>query len=80
MHYLYASRAGESLKLVSTFDSEQQLRAYVGWATLIVHDDGRRKFEQGSTLAGFDRFEEGEKPRTANDEAAVPHNPSPNML
>lgn len=80
MYYLYASRKSGDPKLVSTFDSEQQLRAYVGWATLIVHDDGSRKFEQGSTLAGFDRFEERTTIRPRDDAAAVPHNPSPNML
>ena len=49
MHYLYGSKAGVPGKLVATFDSEQQLLAYVAWATLSSHE-GVYKFEQGSAL------------------------------
>ena len=48
MYFLYASKAGKTRKLAATFDSEQQLRAYVGWATLQQNPDGTSKFEQGS--------------------------------
>ena len=34
MCYLYASKPGVERKLVATFDSDAQLLAYVGWATL----------------------------------------------
>jgi hypothetical protein len=47
MHFLYASKPGTPRKLVATFDSEQQLLAYVGWATLKTNSDGTSKFEQG---------------------------------
>lgn len=53
MYYLYASKPGVSRKLVATFDSEAQLLAYVGWATLAKNPDGTSKFEQGSALAGY---------------------------
>ena len=81
MHYLYASKPGVARKLVATFDSEQQLRAYVNWATLASHDDGTSKFEQGSALAGgYQRCEESAVPLTDEGPASVPHNPSPSML
>jgi hypothetical protein len=34
VYYLYGSKPGSSRKLVATFGSEQQLLAYVRWATL----------------------------------------------
>ena len=40
MHYLYGSRPEMPRRLVATFDSEQQLTAYVRWATLSEHDGG----------------------------------------
>ncbi len=47
MHYLYGSKAGVARRLVATFGSEQQLLAYVGWATLKNLGGHRGKFEQG---------------------------------
>ena len=55
MHYLYGSRPEMPRRLVATFDSEQQLTAYVRWATLSEHD-GARKFEKGSSLAGYQGY------------------------
>lgn len=80
MHYLYASKAGVSRKLVATFDSEPQLLAYVGWATLKTNADGSAKFEQGSALAGYQRWEKSDTPLTSEKSSEVYHNPSPNML
>jgi hypothetical protein len=80
MYYLYAAKTGKSRKLVSTFDSEQQLRAYVNWATLSTNADGSRKFEQGSTLAGYQHWESSETPVDESDPSEVIHNPSPSML
>ena len=80
MYYLYAAKAGKSSKLVSTFDSEQQLRAYVSWATLSTNADGSRKFEQGSTLAGYQLWESSETAVDETDPSEVPHNPTPSML
>ena len=50
MHYLYGLKDGEAKRLVATFDSQQQLLAYVRWATLKQNDDQSFKFEQGSPL------------------------------
>ena len=80
MHYLYASKPHLDHKLVATFDSEQQLLAYVGWATLKTNADGSGKFEQGSALAGYQRWEKSDTPLTGEDATQVLHNPTPSML
>jgi hypothetical protein len=80
MHYLYASKPGVSRKLVATFDSEPQLLAYVGWATLKTNPNGTGKFEQGSALASYQRWEQSDTPLTGDDATEVVHNPSPSML
>ena len=80
MHYLYASMPGVARKLVATFDTEPQLDAYVGWATLKRNSDGSAKFEQGSALASYTRWEKAARPLTTEDAAQVVHNPSPSML
>jgi hypothetical protein len=80
MHYLYGSKRGVPRRLVATFDSEQQLLAYVRWATLEDLGEQRGKFEQGSSLAGYGAWERSSEPLTADDADAVDHNPSPTML
>ena len=80
MHYLYACKRDQPRRLVATFDSEPQLRSYVRWATLQDLGDSRGKFEQGSSLAGFDRWESSSEPLTDDDPRNVVHNPSPSML
>ncbi len=80
MHYLYGSKRGGSRRLLATFGSEQQLLAYVGWATLESQDLQRGKFEQGSALAGCDAWEHSAKPLTDDDPRDVFHNPTPSML
>jgi hypothetical protein len=80
MHYLYGSKKSVSRKLVATFGSEQQLRAYVRWATLQETGPRSGKFEQGSALAGYSAWEESAAPLTDEDETAVVHNPTPSML
>jgi hypothetical protein len=80
MRYLYASKKSSNRKLVATFDSQQQLRAYVRWATLEETGPGSGKFEQGSALAGYQSWEESDRPLSEEDETAVVHNPSPSML
>ena len=79
MHYLYGSKPGTERKLVATFDSEQQLLAYVRWATL-AEKEGHSKFEQGSALVGFQSWSSATAPETNDDAAEVVHNPSPSML
>jgi hypothetical protein len=80
MHYLYASKRGGPRRLVATFSSEQQLFAYVRWATLQETGEREGKFEQGSALAGYVSWEESTEPLTDEDEEAVLHNPTPSML
>lgn len=77
-----SASAPESKQLVATFDTEEQLRAYVQWATLRKHSDGTSDFEQGSALAGYSRWsmESAGTHSEESEHADVVHNPSPNML
>jgi hypothetical protein len=79
MNYLYGSKLGAPPKLVATFDSEEQLRAYVRWATLSERD-GSFQFEKGSSLAGYHQYRHSSEPLTDEDASAVDHNPTPSML
>ena len=50
------------------------------WATLSDHD-GVRRFEKGSSLAGYQGYSYAGEPLSDDDDAAtVDHNPSPSML
>lgn len=80
MHYLYGSKKGVERRLVATFGSEQQLLAYVRWATLKDLGERRGKFEQGSALASYEAWEHSARPLTNEDATAVEHNPTPSML
>jgi hypothetical protein len=80
MHYLYGSKQRVPRRLVATFDSEQQLLAYVSWATLESHGPQQGKFEQGSALAGYQSWERSTSPLTEDDASQVVHNPTPSML
>jgi hypothetical protein len=80
MYFLYGLTLNDEPKLVATFDSEMQLRAYVAWATLKSNADGTFKSEQGSSLANFKRYAFAGSPLTEDDPGAVFHNPSPSML
>jgi hypothetical protein len=80
MHYLYGSKRNVPRRLVATFGSEQQLLAYVGWATLQDQGNQRGKFEQGSALAGYDAWERSAQPLTDEEAGGVVHNPTPTML
>ncbi|MEX2174004.1 MAG: hypothetical protein WD872_06555 [Pirellulaceae bacterium] len=80
MHFLYGSKQGSPLRLVATFSSEQQLLAYVRWATLSDLGERRGKFEQGSALASYDSWDSTTQPLTEEDVSAVVHNPTPSML
>ena len=79
MHYLIGIRPNGERRLVATFGSEQQLLAYVRWATLSESAAGQRKFEQGSTLVGCVDFKSTTTP-PADTSEDVPHNPTPSML
>jgi hypothetical protein len=80
MIYLYGSKPGVPRKLVATFDSQPLLLSYVGWATLKTNPDGTAKFEQGTPLTGYQRWETSPIPLTDDDPLDVVHNPSPSML
>ena len=80
MFRLYGYKKGGPRKLMATFDTEAQLRAYVTWATLRANIDGSRAFEQGSSLAGYDRFDYSDERLTEEDDTQVDHNPTPSML
>lgn len=79
MYFLYG-RKPDRTRLVATFGSEQQLLAYVRWATLKELDANRRSFEQGSVLAGYHGFEHSAAPLTDEPAEEVAHNPTPTML
>jgi len=79
MHYLYGLRAGSPARLVATFDSEGQLKAYLRWAT-VSRRGGVCQFEKGSSLAGYQKATESNQPLTNDDARAVEHNPTPSML
>ena len=80
MYYLYGAKRTGDKDLVATFDSEQQLLAYVRWATLAENADGTFKFEQGSPLVGYVRWEHNRTPPLAEVPTDLPHNPTPSML
>jgi hypothetical protein len=81
MHYLDGiKKAGASPRLVATFGSEQQLLAYVRWATLQDLGDHRGEFEQGSALASYEAWKQATEPLTDEDATAALHNPTPSML
>ncbi len=80
MHYLYGLKKGVDRRLVATFGSQQQLLAYVRWATLKTLGENRGKFEQGSVLASYDAWEHSTEPLTDDDDAEVAYNPTPSML
>ena len=80
MYYRYGSKKGVERRLVGTFDSEQQLLAYVRWATLKDLGERRGKFEQGGALASYEAWEHSTEPLTDEDPEAVEHNPTPSML
>lgn len=80
LHYLYGSKKDIDRRLVGTFDSEQQLLAYVHWATLKNLGGSRGKFEQGSALSSYESWELSEDPSTDEDPEEVIHNPIPSML
>jgi hypothetical protein len=80
MRYLYGSKPNVPRRLVATFGSEQQLLAYVRWATLAETGERQGKFEQGSALASYQGWEASDEPLTDEDPSTVDHNPTPSML
>ncbi|MCR9115371.1 MAG: hypothetical protein NXI22_00310 [bacterium] len=79
-YYLYGKKRNGEQELVAKFGSEQQLLAYVRYATLKTEDDGTIKFEQKTPLTGCVGYSYT-KDASAEDQAKdVPFNPSPTML
>ena len=80
MWNLYGIKGDSPRKLVAMFDSEQQLQAYVSYATLKTEPDGTHKFEQKTPLASYTNYAyERAEPGQAVPED-LPVNPSPGML
>lgn len=79
MYYLYGAKAGADKTLRATFASEQQLQAYVRWATL-SQSEGKSKFEQGSALVGCQTWSYSTELETTDNPESVAHNPTPSML
>ncbi len=79
MWNLYGTKSDGDRHVVATFGSEQQLLAYVHWATLAANEDGTYKFEQKTALTGCTSYEysQNEYPQEGLD---VPYNPTPTML
>lgn len=80
MHYLYGTKRDGTRRLVATFESEQQLLAYVRWATLESHGPQEGKFEQGSPLVSCVAWDHSAELNTDDNPESVPHNPTPSML
>ena len=66
-------------KTVATFGSQQQLLAYVNWATLKRNQDGTYKFEQQTPLTGYVNYDYS-RAGTTDEPIDVPYNPTPGML
>jgi hypothetical protein len=79
MYYLYGYKPKKPARLVATFDGEQQLLAYVRWATL-SQAAGVFKFEQGSSLASYTGWSYSDTPLSDEHADEVDHNPTPSML
>lgn len=75
MHYLYASKPNGTQRLVATFSSEAQLRVRA-----LGTGPHAGRFEQGSVLAGYSRWEMAIAQLHDEDPAIVEHNPTPSML
>src|SRR5262249_38559229 len=80
MHYLYGYKLDGRRRLVAAFGSEEPVLAYVHLAPLEQFEDRRGKFEQGSALAGYERWEDSTEPLGDEDPNTVIFNPSPSML
>ncbi len=80
MYFLYGKRRDGTTELVAKFGSEQQLKAYVQYATLKVDDEGIYKFEQKTPLTGCIGYSYSADAPADDHKADVPFNPSPGML
>ena len=80
MYYLYGKRRDGSFNLVARFGSEQQLLAYLRYATLRKGEDGTFVFEQKTALCGHVGFSWSSKPPLEKSEMDIPFNPTPTML
>jgi hypothetical protein len=79
-HYLYGTRRNGKTELVENFWSEQQLLAYVRYATLRVEEDGSHIFEQKTPLTGCVGYTVATEASEEDEAKDVPENPAPTML
>ena len=80
MYFLYGKRRNGNAELVAKFGSEQQLKAYVQYATLKVDEDGTYRFEQKTPLTGCVGYSFSAEGTEEDIAADVPFNPTPAML
>ena len=80
MFYLYGTKRAAPRRLIATFDTEEQMLAYIRWATLNENSDGTRRFEQGTPLTGFLNCEGSDEALNGDPVDLVPLNPTPSML
>ncbi len=80
MHFLYGKKRNEEVELVAKFSSEQQLLAYVNYATLRTEDDGTMVFEQKTPLTSCVGYFHSTEAAEGDADKDVPLNPSPSML
>jgi len=80
MYFLYGTRRNGKTELVAKFGSEQQLKAYIQYATLRTNPDGTYSFEQKTPLTGCIGYSFASEGSEADDAADVPFNPTPTML
>lgn len=80
MYFLYGIRRNGKSELVARFGSEQQVLAYVNYATLRSNDDGTHVFEQKTPLTGCIGYSIATEVPDEDQELDVPFNPTPTML
>jgi len=80
MHYLYGIRRNGKSELVAKFGSEQQLKAYVHYATLRTEEDGTHVFEQKTPLTGCVGYSTATDVSEEDATKDIPLNPTPTML
>ena len=80
MYYLYGRRRNGVTEFVAKFGSEQQMLAYVKYATLRTNDDGTQAFEQKTPLSGCIGYSVASEASKEDQDKDVQFNPTPTML
>ncbi|QDS97572.1 hypothetical protein HG15A2_08350 [Adhaeretor mobilis] len=80
MNFLYGHRRNGNTELVAKFGSEQQMLAYISYATLRTNEDGTMVFEQKTPLTGCVGYSVACEASEEDQAKDVPFNPTPTML